>query len=171
MELALNIASWVCVLAGSFFYVVGAAGILRMPDVFSRMHAASVSDTTGASLLLIGMMFQAGVSLVLAKLFMLWFFILFTGPVATHALARAARYAGVEPVLATEEPAQIDAKEEQGATPAAKKPARSRKTASRKSPAEKTATKSAKPKKTTRKSSAKKEQSEGESAPKDEPKQ
>ncbi len=102
MELIINVLSWGFILAGSFFYVVGAIGLLRMPDVFTRMHAASTSDTTGAALLLIGMMLQAGVSLVLAKLMMLLFFILFTGPVATHALARAARYAEVEPVLAND---------------------------------------------------------------------
>jgi multicomponent Na+:H+ antiporter subunit G len=100
MEMVLNVASWAFILAGSFFYIVGGIGLLRMPDVFTRMHAAGSSDTMGAALLLIGMMLQAGVSLVLAKLLMLLFFILFTGPVATHALARAARYAGVEPILA-----------------------------------------------------------------------
>ena len=79
MASVVEFLSWIFILAGSFFYLVGCAGLLRMPDVFSRMHAASVSDTMGASLLLIGMMLQAGFSFVLAKLLMLWFFILFTG--------------------------------------------------------------------------------------------
>ncbi|MGI9372946.1 MAG: monovalent cation/H(+) antiporter subunit G [Hyphomicrobiales bacterium] len=153
MELALNIASWVCILAGSFFYVVGSAGLLRMPDVFSRMHAASVSDTTGASLLLIGMMFQAGVSLVLAKLFMLWFFILFTGPVATHALARAARYAGVEPVLATSSTPQLEEKAETDVTPTSKDTPAKKTTAKKKTSAK---SKSTKAKTNTQKTSAKK---------------
>ncbi len=147
MELALNIASWVFILAGSFFYIVGAAGILRMPDVFSRMHAASVSDTTGASLLLIGMMFQAGVSLVLAKLFMIWFFILFTGPVATHALARAARYAGIEPLLAgsSAEPSSAD-KVESKPAPSKRKSTTAKRSTAKKTTTKRTAAKKAPPK-------------------------
>ncbi len=100
METATDIVSWGLILAGSFFYLVGAIGLFRPPDAFARMHAASVSDTVGAGLLLFAMMFQAGLSLVTAKLIFLLALLLFTGPVATHALARAARYAKVEPLLA-----------------------------------------------------------------------
>ena len=92
-----DLMSWPLILAGSFFYLVGSIGIIRMPDVFTRMHATSVSDTFGAGLLLVGMMFQAGFTLVTAKLFVILVILLYTGPVATHALARAARFAGVEP--------------------------------------------------------------------------
>ncbi|MGI9482340.1 MAG: monovalent cation/H(+) antiporter subunit G [Hyphomicrobiales bacterium] len=137
MELVINILSWVFILAGSFFYLVGAAGLLRMPDVFSRMHAASVSDTMGASLLIIGMMLQAGISLVLAKLFMLWFFILFTGPVATHALARAARYAGVEPIL-DGAPELTAPAHGHGHAPVEKKPSQKRRPAAKKAAPRKT---------------------------------
>lgn len=86
-------------LAGSFFLLVGALGLMRMPDLFTRMHAASVGETLGGSLLLIGMMIHSGFSLVTFKLLVLLVVIFFFGPVATHALARAARYAGVEPML------------------------------------------------------------------------
>jgi multicomponent Na+:H+ antiporter subunit G len=95
--------SWILLLAGGFFYVVGAIGLLRMPDLFTRMHAASVCDTFGAGLLLLGMLLQAGVSLVSFKLVVIMMLLFFTGPVATHALARAARYAGIEPKLADAE--------------------------------------------------------------------
>lgn len=94
-----EILAWPFLAAGSFFYLVGSIGLMRMPDVYTRMHAASVSDTFGAALLLIGMMLTAGFSLVTAKLFIILLILLYTGPVATHALARAARYAKVEPVL------------------------------------------------------------------------
>ena len=94
-----EILSWPFLAAGSFFYFVGSIGLVRMPDVYTRMHATSVSDTFGAALLLIGMMITAGFSLVTAKLLIILLIILYTGPVATHALARAARYAKVEPVL------------------------------------------------------------------------
>ena len=99
MELVLDIIIWILLGAGSFFYVVGALGLMRMPDVFTRMHATSVSDTFGALLLLVAMILEAGFSLVTFKLAITLAIILFTGPVATHALARAARYAGIDPIL------------------------------------------------------------------------
>ncbi len=89
----------VLIAIGAFFYLVGAFGIYRMPDVFTRMHAAGISDTVGAGLLLVGMMFFAGFSLVTAKLAIILAIILFASPVATHALAQAALHAGVEPIL------------------------------------------------------------------------
>ena len=83
---------------GAFFYVTGAVGIYRMPDVFTRMHAAGISDTMGAGLLLTGMMFLAGFSLVTVKLAIILGIILFTSPIATHALAQATLHEGIEPV-------------------------------------------------------------------------
>lgn len=91
--------SWFCVLAGSFFVLTGALGLVRMPELFARMHAASVIDTLGAGLLIVGMMLQAGLTLVSAKLLFILALIVFTGPVITHALAQAAIVAGVEPRL------------------------------------------------------------------------
>jgi multicomponent Na+:H+ antiporter subunit G len=82
---------------GAFFYLVGAIGIYRMPDVFTRMHAASVSETLGVGLLLIGMMFLAGLSLVSVKLAIILGIIYFTSPAATHALAQAALHEGIKP--------------------------------------------------------------------------
>jgi multicomponent Na+:H+ antiporter subunit G len=100
MQLLLEIASWLLILAGSFFTVVGALGLLRMPDVFSRMHAASVTDTLGVGFLLLGMVLQAGISLVTLKLLILIALFFFTAPVVTHALARACLHEGIEPLLA-----------------------------------------------------------------------
>lgn len=82
---------------GAFFYLVGAIGIYRMPDVFTRMHAASVSETLGVGLLLIGMMFLAGLTLVTLKLAIILGIIFFTSPMATHALAQAALHEGIKP--------------------------------------------------------------------------
>lgn len=94
-----EITGGILIAIGAFFYVVGAVGIYRMPDVFTRMHAAGISDTVGAGLLLAGMMFFGGLTLVTVKLAIILGIILFTSPVATHALAQAALHAGVEPVL------------------------------------------------------------------------
>jgi multicomponent Na+:H+ antiporter subunit G len=97
---AIDLASWILIVGGSVFCVIGALGLLRMPDFFTRMHAASIIDTLGAWLLLIGMMLQAGLTLVTVKLIVIALLLFFTSPTATHALARAARARGVEPLLA-----------------------------------------------------------------------
>ena len=90
MSNAIEIVSAVSLLAGAFFAVVGCLGLLRMPDRYTRMHAASVTDTIGAGLILFGLLLLAGVTLIAAKLLMLGLLIFFASPSATHALARAA---------------------------------------------------------------------------------
>lgn len=100
MPLITEIASWLLIVAGSFFTVVGALGLLRMPEVFSRMHAASVMDTLGVGFLILGMMLQAGFGLVTLKLLFILALFFFTAPVVTHALARACLHEGIEPLLA-----------------------------------------------------------------------
>ena len=67
MNLVLDILSWVSLTAGSVFCVIGAVGVLRMPDFYSRTHAASVTDTLGAGLVLLGLMFQAEEFIVLVR--------------------------------------------------------------------------------------------------------
>ena len=94
----INAGSWILIVIGSGFCVIGALGLLRMPDFFTRMHAASLIDTLGAWLLLLGMMLQAGFSLVTVKLIFIVLLLFFTSPTATHALARAARARGLEPM-------------------------------------------------------------------------
>ena len=84
---------------GAFFILVGALGLVRMPDVFTRMHAASVVETLGVGLLIVGMMIEVGFGLVLLKLSFILVLFIFTGPVVTHALAQAALGGGTEPQL------------------------------------------------------------------------
>jgi multicomponent Na+:H+ antiporter subunit G len=98
-----DVASWACLVAGGFFCVVGTLGLLRLPDFFTRMHGASVTDTLGAGLILLGLVLQAGFTLVAVKLFFLAIFIFFASPAATHALVKAALERGVKPLLAPEE--------------------------------------------------------------------
>ena len=100
MAAVVDIAVAVLLAIGSLFYVVGAVGLVRMPDVFTRLHAASVMETLGAGSLLLGMMIAGGWSLDTTKLAIILGILLYTGPIATHALARAALTAGVEPILA-----------------------------------------------------------------------
>ena len=97
MDLALDILSWIFLVSGSVFALIGAVGIIRLPDVFSRMHGAGIIDTAGAGFILIGLAFQAGLTLVTVKLLLIVVFLMFTSPTSTHALARAALNSGVKP--------------------------------------------------------------------------
>lgn len=94
----------VLVFAGASFCLVGAIGVLRFPDVFSRMHSAGIMDTLGAFLVLLGLMLLAGWSLATAKLVFILAFLWVTSPTATHALAKAALHGGEKPVLSEESP-------------------------------------------------------------------
>jgi len=88
MDALATAASWALIAAGTFFLFVGAVGILRLPDVFARMHAAGMTDTMGAGLILAGLCFQVELGLVTVRLVLVILFLWFTSPVATHALAR-----------------------------------------------------------------------------------
>lgn len=99
MELLINFASWLLILGGSAFLLTGAIGMIRLPDIFSRMHGAGIIDTMGATMLVLGMMLQAGLTIVSIKLFMILLFLMFTSPTTTHALARAALDAGLKPLV------------------------------------------------------------------------
>ena len=103
MSLLVDLLSWASLLAGGVFSIVGAVGMLRMPDFYTRMHAASVVDTLGAGFILFGLLLQAGFTLVAVKLLMIGALLLFTSPTAGHALARAAYERGLEPLLAARE--------------------------------------------------------------------
>jgi multicomponent Na+:H+ antiporter subunit G len=93
----LDVLTWVCLLGGAFFLLVGAIGVLRFPDFYTRLHAVSVCDTMGAGLVLVGLMLQGGLSLVTVKLLMIFYFMIFTGPTAVHALAEAALQGKLQP--------------------------------------------------------------------------
>jgi multicomponent Na+:H+ antiporter subunit G len=96
--------SWLFLVAGGLFCIIGAVGLLRMPDFYTRVHAASVVDTLGAGLMLIGLLLQAGLTLIGAKLLVLGLLLLVTSPTGTHALVRAAMLRGVKPLLADDIP-------------------------------------------------------------------
>jgi multicomponent Na+:H+ antiporter subunit G len=104
MSAAIDFLSWVLLVAGGAFCVIGALGLVRMPDFFTRMHAASVTDTLGAGLMLAGLVLQAGLTLVTVKLVVIGLLILLTSPAATHALAQAALARQIKPMLAQENP-------------------------------------------------------------------
>ena len=99
MDAAVSVASWILLVSGGLFCVIGSVGLLRMPDFYTRVHAASITDTIGFGLLLLGMMLQAGLSLVTVKLAIIGLLIFFVSPTATHALVQAGMTRGVKPLL------------------------------------------------------------------------
>jgi multicomponent Na+:H+ antiporter subunit G len=94
-DAVIDVASWVLLTAGGLFVLIGGVGALRMPDLYTRMHAASLTDSFGPLLVLGGLALQAGWTLETAKLFIILLFTLITGPTATYALANAAFTAGI----------------------------------------------------------------------------
>lgn len=111
MTLVLDGMSWILIVAGSGFVVIGAIGMVRMPDLFSRMQAASLIETVGAAFLLFGFMLQAGFGLVLIKLLVMLALFFFIGPMVSHALAQAALHEGEKPVLAEDRRSRLAAKD------------------------------------------------------------
>lgn len=104
MNALIDATSWVFLVAGGFFCMVGAIGMIRMPDFYTRMHAASVIDTMGVSLILLGLILQAGFTLVTVKLVMIGFLIFFVSPTTSHALARSALLRNLSPLVTQEKP-------------------------------------------------------------------
>ena len=82
---------------GGVFVFIGGLGALRMPNLYTRMHAASLTDTMAAVLILGGIMLQAGATLASIKLAAILLFLLITSPTASNALASAAILSGLQP--------------------------------------------------------------------------
>ena len=97
MTLAIDILSWILLTAGGVFVFIGGLGALRMPNLYTRMHAASLTDTMAAVLIIGGIMLQAGATLASIKLAAILLFLLLTSPTASNALASAAILSGLQP--------------------------------------------------------------------------
>jgi len=97
VDLLLDIMSWVFLTLGGLSVLIGGIGALRMPDLYTRMHAASVTDSMGAILVLVGIMLQAGLSLATIKLIAILLFLLISSPTSSNTLASAALLAGTRP--------------------------------------------------------------------------
>ncbi len=103
MSALIDIVSWVSLLVGGAFCIVGALGLVRLPDLYTRLHAGGLIDIPGAGFIVLGLSLQAGWSLITAKLLVLMLLIILTSPTATHAVARAAMHMGVRPQLTGKE--------------------------------------------------------------------
>jgi multicomponent Na+:H+ antiporter subunit G len=99
MSIIIDILSWPLLLGGSAVVVIGALGLIRMPDFYTRLHPAGVTDTLGAAMILLGLILQVGFDLIAVKLFIILLFLFFTSPTSSHATARAAMADGLRPLL------------------------------------------------------------------------
>ena len=98
MMLILDLLTWVFLIAGAAFSIIGGIGVVRMPEFYSRLHGGGITDTLGAALILIGLMFQTGLTLATIKLMIILFFMLIVSPSSCHALAKSAIIQGLDPV-------------------------------------------------------------------------
>lgn len=99
IETLLDVLSWIFFLIGGGLVVLGAVGVLRFPDFYTRIHAAGVTDTMGADFVLLAMALQSDNWITIVKLFLIFVFLLLTSPVSTHAVAHAAWVRGVNPLV------------------------------------------------------------------------
>jgi multicomponent Na+:H+ antiporter subunit G len=100
VEIVRELLSWLFLVGGGLFCVIGGIGLLRLPEFYSRMHGAGVTDTLGAALVLIGLMLQPADWTTTLKLAGILFFLYVTSPTAAHALIHAAYTNGDQPELA-----------------------------------------------------------------------
>ncbi|MBN66291.1 MAG: sodium:proton antiporter [Rickettsiales bacterium] len=99
LEAIFHIASWVCLLTGGFLGITGAVGLFRFPDFFTRLHAASITDTLCSGLIILGLLLQSEPGMLTIKLVLILLIVAYTSPTAAHALAKAALHGGHKPKL------------------------------------------------------------------------
>lgn len=102
METILDLLSWVCFILGGFLGISGALGLFRFPDFFTRLHAASVTDTMCAGFIVLGLMLQSTSIMMVIKLTLILLIFSYTSPTAAHSLAKAALHGGLKPFLKDE---------------------------------------------------------------------
>ena len=93
----MEILSIVFIVGGLFFLIVAAIGVIRLPDVFSRSHAVSLTDSLGAFLMLVGVALYEGLSTSMLKIMAVLALLYIQNPVIAHATVRAAFRAGLKP--------------------------------------------------------------------------
>ena len=98
MDILLLVLSGLSIAIGAIALLIGSIGLIKLPDVYCRIHAVGMIDTAGASFIILGMIIHQGFSLVSFKLALIGVFLFFTSPIATHAVAQVAHKMGVKPV-------------------------------------------------------------------------
>lgn len=97
-ELLFDLISLISLIGGLFFLFVGTVGLLRLPDVFNRLHATTKCDTLGAGLVLLSLAVQSTPAIGI-RLALIVVFIIVTNPTAAHVIARAAYKTDIKPLI------------------------------------------------------------------------
>ncbi len=98
MHWLLQVASGALIAAGVFFFIAGTIGLLRLPDLFTRLHALTKADNLGLGLIILGLLPWAPDLLAALKLVLIWLLVLLSGATGTHLIAkRALRRDGEDP--------------------------------------------------------------------------
>ncbi len=97
MEGLMPILASIFIGLGVISILIGALGLIRLPDVYARIHAAGIIDTAGVAFFILGMICLSGWSLVTVKLILIGIFLFFTSPISGHAIARVAHLSGITP--------------------------------------------------------------------------
>ncbi|MFU8821603.1 MAG: monovalent cation/H(+) antiporter subunit G [Gammaproteobacteria bacterium] len=93
----IDLLSGALVLGGAGFFFAGTVGVLRFPDVFSRLHAVTKGDNVGLGLTVLGLAVRADSFAVVGKLFLIWMLVLLAGATASHLIARSSLQRGIKP--------------------------------------------------------------------------
>jgi len=146
MEMLLSWLSGISLLLGTAALIVGALGLVRLPNLFSRIHAVGMMDTAGVAFITLGMLIHEGFSLISVKLAVVGVFLFFTSPIATHAVAQVAHRSGFSPVTPVKETRRAQKAAKKVAAKKSAKKAAAKKAANKAesgAPVEKVATKKA----------------------------
>lgn len=94
---AIDLLSLLPITLGALFFLAGTVGLLRFPDVYTRLHALTKADNLGLGLIVIGLALQAESWLVAGKLFLIWALVMVSGASVAHLVARGALARGIQP--------------------------------------------------------------------------
>ncbi len=94
----IDVVSLASLVACAGFFLAGTVGLLRFPDVYTRLHALTKADNLGLGLMVLGVALQAGSWAVALKLALIWLLVLAASTAVSHLVARAALRAGILPV-------------------------------------------------------------------------
>lgn len=108
LEIVTHCLGWTCVLIGVLLSIIGALGCLRFPDLYTKLHALSVSDSLGVPIALTGLILVNGFNFVSLKIFLIIVILLFVNPFSTHALIRAGIKNKLRPIGTVEVPLSIN---------------------------------------------------------------
>ncbi len=94
---AADLVTIVLLTVGTTFFAAGSIGVLRFPDVFTRLHALTKADNLGLGFIVVALALRADSWIVAAKLLLIWVLVLVAGATSCHLVAEAARTSGVRP--------------------------------------------------------------------------